>query len=249
MVAVAMSGIAALLLEGGRTVHSRFKLPVPLPLETAVANVNASSGLAQLLRHTHLLIWGEAPNAPKPAFDAIDRCLRDLLDGAPCRSRHLPFGGLPVLLGGDFRQIPPVLHRVDASAVPSFTLRNCSFWKDDDHMTKFSLTRNKRAEGDEQYAAFLLQIGNGMYSAPDEFNGESASDSNTTTSNPAMVTLPSSLLLPPESDEEALLDWVLEKTAPSISRVLPKTRGSCCPARAGVSSLPPTTLLSDSTTS
>ena len=57
---VAMSGIAALLLDGGHTVHARFKLPVPLPLEGAVANISASSGLAQLLRNTDLLIWDEA---------------------------------------------------------------------------------------------------------------------------------------------------------------------------------------------
>ena len=70
---VAMSGIAALLLDGGRTAHSRFKLPVPLPLEGAVAGISARSGMAELLRHTDLLIWDEAPNAPKPAFDAVDR--------------------------------------------------------------------------------------------------------------------------------------------------------------------------------
>jgi hypothetical protein len=125
---VAMSGIAALLLDGGRTVHSRFKLQVPLPLDGATANVKASSGLAELFRHTGLLIWDEAPNAPKSAFDAVDRCLRDILGGLPKRSRHLPFGGLPVLLGGDFRQIPPVLRHVDADAVFLFTLRSCSFW-------------------------------------------------------------------------------------------------------------------------
>ena len=31
-VAVAMSGVAALLLPGGSTAHSRFRLPVPLPI-------------------------------------------------------------------------------------------------------------------------------------------------------------------------------------------------------------------------
>jgi len=61
---VAMSGIAALLLDGGRTVHSRFRLPVPLPLEGAVANVSANSGLAQLFRSTSLMIWDEAPKCP-----------------------------------------------------------------------------------------------------------------------------------------------------------------------------------------
>ena len=47
---VAASGIAALLLLGGRTTHSRCRLPVPLPLEGAAANVAANSATAELLR-------------------------------------------------------------------------------------------------------------------------------------------------------------------------------------------------------
>ena len=37
--AVAFSGIAALLLPGGRTAHSRFRLPVPLPTEGCCCNI------------------------------------------------------------------------------------------------------------------------------------------------------------------------------------------------------------------
>ena len=96
-----MSGIAAILLDGGRTVHGRFRLPVPLPPEGAVANITANSGTAHLLRHTDLIIWDEAPNAPKAAFDAVDRCLRDILEGVPGRSSKRPFGGMTMLLGGD----------------------------------------------------------------------------------------------------------------------------------------------------
>ena len=35
---VASSGIAALLLEGGRTAHSRFKIPIPA-LDTSIVNI------------------------------------------------------------------------------------------------------------------------------------------------------------------------------------------------------------------
>ena len=41
--AVSMSGIAALLLPGGRTAHSRFRLPVPVPLEGCTCNVKSQS--------------------------------------------------------------------------------------------------------------------------------------------------------------------------------------------------------------
>jgi hypothetical protein len=161
--AVCMSGIAALLLEGGRTAHSRFRLSVPLPLDGATANISANSGIAKLLREVALIIWDEAPNAPKAAFDAVDRCLRDLLQHEPNRSKALPFGGMPMLLGGDFRQIPPVLRRVDNDAMPSYSVNACSFWGNATHMRRYTLHRNKRAEGDADYAAFLLDIGSGTY--------------------------------------------------------------------------------------
>ncbi|KNZ72001.1 hypothetical protein J132_05050 [Termitomyces sp. J132] len=41
---VALSGIAALLLEGGRTAHSRFKIPIPA-LDTSIANIKRGTQL------------------------------------------------------------------------------------------------------------------------------------------------------------------------------------------------------------
>ena len=98
--AVSMSRIAALLLEGGRTAHSRFRLPVPLPLDAVSCNIKANSVLADLLRDAALIVWDEAPMAPKAALECVDRLLRDLMD-----TPDVPFGGKVVILGGDFRQV------------------------------------------------------------------------------------------------------------------------------------------------
>ena len=46
--AVASSGIAALLLDGGRTAHSRFKIPLKLN-ETSTLNISKQSELSQLI--------------------------------------------------------------------------------------------------------------------------------------------------------------------------------------------------------
>src|SRR5580698_7347111 len=56
--AVATSGIAALLLEGGRTAHSRFKIPLKID-ETSTCNIssNSESVLANLIRKCKLIIW------------------------------------------------------------------------------------------------------------------------------------------------------------------------------------------------
>ncbi len=96
--AVASSGIASLLLDGGRTAHSRFKIPIDLN-PTSTCSISKQSDAANLLKETKLIIWDEAPMMNKCAFEAVDRTLKDI-----CDSEEL-FGGKVVVLSGDFRQV------------------------------------------------------------------------------------------------------------------------------------------------
>ncbi|XP_057747695.1 uncharacterized protein LOC130966889 [Arachis stenosperma] len=57
---VASSGIASLLLPGGRTTHSHFAIPLNLD-EFSTCNISQGSALAELLIKTMLIIWDEAP--------------------------------------------------------------------------------------------------------------------------------------------------------------------------------------------
>ncbi|ESN99485.1 hypothetical protein HELRODRAFT_93087, partial [Helobdella robusta] len=57
--AVATSGIAALLLDGGRTAHSRFKIPLEIHYNS-MCSIPVNSQIANLLRATKLIIWDEA---------------------------------------------------------------------------------------------------------------------------------------------------------------------------------------------
>lgn len=57
---VACSGIAAVLLPGGRTSHSRFNIPLKLDRH-CVANIKHGSDIAELIKQTSLVIWDEAP--------------------------------------------------------------------------------------------------------------------------------------------------------------------------------------------
>jgi hypothetical protein len=59
-VAVASSGIAALLLDGGRTAHSRFKIPVQGLNNTSTCYISKDSELAALLQAAALIVWDEA---------------------------------------------------------------------------------------------------------------------------------------------------------------------------------------------
>ena len=94
--AVASSGVASLLLPGGRTAHSRFKIPVSVGPESTCP-VSSQSSLASLLRATELIIWDEAVMQHVDCFHAVDRMLRDV--------RDVPhwFGGITVLFAGEFR--------------------------------------------------------------------------------------------------------------------------------------------------
>lgn len=57
---VASSGIASLLLPGGQTSHSRFKIPLNIH-ENSSSCISKNLESVDLLRETTLLIWDEIP--------------------------------------------------------------------------------------------------------------------------------------------------------------------------------------------
>ena len=65
---VASSGIASLLLSGGRTAHSRFHIPLNC-VEDSFCHIKPDSELAILLKETSLIIWDEAPMVHKHGFE------------------------------------------------------------------------------------------------------------------------------------------------------------------------------------
>ncbi|XP_071727277.1 uncharacterized protein [Rutidosis leptorrhynchoides] len=102
------AGIASLLLPDGRTAHSRFVIPLEL-LENSTCGIKQKTHLDALLHEVRLIIWDEAPMTHRYAFEALDKTLRDILGTKFYKNRSKIFGGLPILLGGDFRQILPVI--------------------------------------------------------------------------------------------------------------------------------------------
>jgi len=76
---VASSGIAALLLDGGRTSHSHFKIPLSIH-EDSVTRLKRNSYMFPVLQQTKVIIWDEVPMQHKYDIDAVDQCLRDLLE-------------------------------------------------------------------------------------------------------------------------------------------------------------------------
>ncbi|XP_057792143.1 uncharacterized protein LOC131008993 [Salvia miltiorrhiza] len=125
---VASSGIASLLLPGGRTAHSRFKIPINVS-EDSVCNIKQGSELAELIIIAKLIIWDEAPMMHKHCFEALDRTLRDLMRFTNASSFELPYGGKTVVFGGDFRQILPVICKGSRQDVVNTTINSSYLWE------------------------------------------------------------------------------------------------------------------------
>ncbi|XP_058735847.1 uncharacterized protein LOC131623246 [Vicia villosa] len=168
---VATSGIASLLLPGGRTAHSKFKIPVPT-LDNSTCNVEYNDDVGELLRQTKLIIWDEAPMAHKHALEALDRTLKDVMS-TYSNSKDV-FGGKVVVFGGDFRQILPVVPRGSRSDIVHSTINASYIWHSVQVLT---LTQNMRlhsgpTEQDRReiadFSNWLLRIGEGKVSEPND---------------------------------------------------------------------------------
>ena len=151
---MAYSGIASTLLINGATAHSTFKIPIPL-LPNSVCNVKCQSARAQILRDTAMFIWDEASMIPANALHAVNVLLRDITQV------NKPFGGKFMFLGGDFRQVLPVVPRAGREQTVQQCIINSHLWQ---HFQQFPLVTNMRAVQDDTYRQFsdwLLRIGTG----------------------------------------------------------------------------------------
>lgn len=156
--ATASIGIAATLLIGGNTVHSTFKLPINIEaIETPICNIARDSNLAEVLQQCKLIVWDECTISHKKAFEAVDRTLKDIL------KNNKRFGGIPILICGDFRQTLPVIRRGTTADEVYACLKKSNIWYD---IERFHLTINMRAMiyNDEESRTFskkILEIGEG----------------------------------------------------------------------------------------
>ncbi|CAJ2631977.1 unnamed protein product [Trifolium pratense] len=163
---VASSGIAALLIPGGSTAHSRFSIPIQVD-ENSTCNIKQGSPIAELIVKAKLIIWDEAPMAHKHCFEAVDRTFRDILRFCDSRNINLPFGGKVVVLGGDFRQILPVIPKGTRQEVVHATINSSYLW---DFCEVMTLHTNMRLLTDsldsdfqqrKEFSDWILGIGDG----------------------------------------------------------------------------------------
>jgi ATP-dependent DNA helicase PIF1 len=196
---VASSGIASLLLPGGRTAHSKFKIPVPT-LDNFTCDIQYNDDLAVLLQHTKLIIWDEAPMAHRFCFEALDKSLKDVMSSY--KNSETIFGGKVVVFGGDFRQILPVVPRGSRSDIVHASISSSKIW---DHCKVLTLTKNMRLQnsGDpmelKKFSDWILKVGEGRLSEPNDGYAE--------------IEIPKELLLVDYADP---ISAIVESTYPNL---------------------------------
>ena len=191
---MAYSGIASTLLINGATAHSIFQIPIPL-LPDSTCNIKRQSVRAEMLRQTTIFIWDEASMIPANALKAVDILLRDITQ------IPRPFGGKFMFLGGDFRQVLPVVPRAGREEIVQHCIKTSHLWH---HFHQFQLVTNMRAARDQAYRQFsewLLRIGTG--DEPHDDNDQ--------------VTLPKDIMA--ESMEE-MLNFVYPSTQPEHANLM-----------------------------
>lgn len=100
---LASTGTAAILL-GGRTFHSFFGLGIMEGgIERVVDRATRHKGIVQRLRKTDLVLIDEISMIGAPELLAADQIARK------ARQLNAPWGGLRVVMVGDFAQLPPVM--------------------------------------------------------------------------------------------------------------------------------------------
>ncbi|XP_020080716.1 ATP-dependent DNA helicase PIF1-like [Ananas comosus] len=171
VLAVASSGIASLLLPGGRTAHSRFKIPIKVD-DFSTCEIKKGTQLAKLLNHTSLIIWDEAPMNHRNCFEALDKSLKDVLETDDITITGKLFGGKTILLGGDFRQILPVIvggtkqDIINASITRSYIWNDCYIFRLTMNMRLHKCSENTAAQEDIlSFAKWILDLGDGKLDA------------------------------------------------------------------------------------
>ncbi|PIC25997.1 hypothetical protein B9Z55_018713 [Caenorhabditis nigoni] len=155
IVCSAWTGIASCLLPFGRTTASLFKLNISEECKSSLIKLNSSQA-----RILDVLILDECSMIPKHALQTNDEVLREVT------WVNKPFGGKIVILGGDFRQVLPVVRRGSKPNQIDICLKNCEIWN---HFQVCHLKSNMRVmSGDKDWIDFLLRVGNGTANDIDE---------------------------------------------------------------------------------
>jgi hypothetical protein len=163
----AASGIAAILLDGGKTAHSGLKIPLIVD-GSSTCNISLKSDLAELIRRAAVILWDEVPMVHRHAVEAVERTLADIMAAEDPANKNKLFGGKIIVFAGDFRQILPVVKKGNRPQIVSAAICRSRIWNS---IIQLRLTENMRIQTAENvsadelknYSQWLLDIGEGKF--------------------------------------------------------------------------------------
>jgi ATP-dependent DNA helicase PIF1 len=121
----AMTGCAALLLgRGAKTLHSWAGIGLARePVETLIVNILKNSQRKQKWKRADILVVDEISMMTPELFEKLDTI------GKKIRSSTRPFGGIQLVLCGDFFQLPPVVRGMSGEMIGRFAFES-SRWSE-----------------------------------------------------------------------------------------------------------------------
>jgi len=158
----APTGLAA-TNAGGRTIHSIFRIPVSEGIiDPTFNNFTSDNATVSHLRYNvrHLLI-DEISMVRADTLDYIDRMLKYI------KQNEEPFGGVQVIVVGDFFQLPPIVKTNEKKAMEEAGYEtpfafSAKCWQ---NIQTLTLTEVLRQKGDRKFIDLLRSIRTGDVSA------------------------------------------------------------------------------------
>ncbi|XP_012850072.1 PREDICTED: uncharacterized protein LOC105969840 [Erythranthe guttata] len=125
------------------------------------SNITQQSPQVELLIRTKLIMWNEASMMHMNCFEALDEIMKSVLQV------DKPFGGKVVVLGGDIRQILPVVLKASRQDIVHATVNSSPLW----HFYRvMKLSKNMRLQSCYspsnvveviEFGDWILKVGNG----------------------------------------------------------------------------------------
>ena len=108
----------------------------------ASCSISKNTPLVELIQRASLIVWDEAPMSDKLIFESVSRTHGDVMTAVDPAFESVHFDGIPVVFGGDFRQVLPVIkHGGRGAIVQAMLKKSSSLWPS---VQQLKLTINER---------------------------------------------------------------------------------------------------------
>ena len=108
--------------------------------------IGLGSGRADLIDNAAIIIWDELVNANIAVFEAVHNICSSI------KRSQKPFGGIPFIGVGDFRQVAPVIKGAGATATFDACIKSSYLWE---KFRVLSLHTPIRSSSDPDFTDFI----------------------------------------------------------------------------------------------